>query len=468
MSVEDRLRATTEAVTASMRPVRPLDLPADAAPVQPRPGSRPRWGNRPGRGNRPRVGSRRDWSGWLIPLAAAAAVIIVAATLVTMKAVSGAAGQGNGPSRVSTPAAANQVPAYYVAIGRTATADPFTATVGLTATGKSLLAVKPPNGTSFGGVTAAVDDRTFVLSLMRNPVTDVQMTTIGWDLLRVTPGTASYTLRKLSIPAPSPGTAATGFALSPDGTKLAVLLQTAATATHEGTLTLRVYSVATGQLLRSWQRTSATIFSEAVGGWLHPNNSVTWLADGHHLAFSYHLVEGTTVVTGQGYPLSSAKEFGVRRLDLEKPGTDLIGASTPVATIDGWVNGDCSSPYPTADGKGVVCGTDSFLKVPQGSTNCKAVSPLAGFYEYSGAVRRRLLYTIPPAKPDKGACETGAAEVLWSDPSASTLVGVVATSVLPGDHGGGSEEWAIGVLAHGRWTPLPIRISAANTPEIAF
>lgn len=453
MTVEDQLRAAGRAVREQVRDLPTLDLPAP-------PGTGP---------VRARVARRASTErGWLIPLAAAAVVIVVAATLVTVKAVSGAAGQGSGPSRATTSAAANQVPAYYAAITRAATADLYDLTVGATATGKSLFTVKPPNGTSFGGVTAAADDRTFVVSLSRNPVTDVHMTTIGWDLLRFTPGTVGHTLRRLSIPVPSPGTAVTGFALSPDGTKLAVLLQTAATATNEGTLILRVYSITTGQVVRSWQRTSATIFSMAVGGSLHPNDSVTWLADGHELAFSYHLVEGTTIVAGQGYPLSSAKEFGVRRLDLEKPGTDLIGASTPVATIDGWVNGDCTFPYPTPDGKGVVCGTESLLTVPQGAASCQPASNFAGFYEYSGAAHRRLFYTIPPAKPDKGVCETAGAEVLWSNPSGSTLVGMIATSIAPGEHGGGSSNWSVGVLTHGRWTPLPIRVDLANTPEIAF
>ena len=73
MTIEDRLRATTEAVTEAMYPVRPLDLRPSAAPS-------------PARYRRPRRPAR--WSGWLIPLAAAMAVIAVAATLVTVRSLS--------------------------------------------------------------------------------------------------------------------------------------------------------------------------------------------------------------------------------------------------------------------------------------------------------------------------------------------------------------------------------------------
>ena len=76
MTVEDRLRATTGAVTEAMRPVRPLTLP----PGQPEGAAsiRPRRGRLP-----------RRWPGWLIPLAAAVAVIAVAATLVAVRDLPG-------------------------------------------------------------------------------------------------------------------------------------------------------------------------------------------------------------------------------------------------------------------------------------------------------------------------------------------------------------------------------------------
>ena len=76
MSIDDRIRVATEAFGATVREVRTLVLP-DAAPA-PVPRARPRWTH-----------ARR---GWLIPLAAAIAVIAVAATLVAVRSLSAPAG----------------------------------------------------------------------------------------------------------------------------------------------------------------------------------------------------------------------------------------------------------------------------------------------------------------------------------------------------------------------------------------
>ena len=86
MTVNDRLRAATEAVSASMREVRPLELPPDPHP-HPRRHRRHRRRSTAAPGH----GLRR-WPGfgsWLVPLAAAVAVIAVATTLVTVRDASG-------------------------------------------------------------------------------------------------------------------------------------------------------------------------------------------------------------------------------------------------------------------------------------------------------------------------------------------------------------------------------------------
>ena len=63
--VEDQVRAATRAEASTLREVRPLRLPAAAAP---------------GRAARPRFAARwpRRWRGWLAPVAAAAVVIALA------------------------------------------------------------------------------------------------------------------------------------------------------------------------------------------------------------------------------------------------------------------------------------------------------------------------------------------------------------------------------------------------------
>jgi hypothetical protein len=517
VTVEDRLRATTEAVTAAMRPVRPLDLPPSRSAAR-------------ATAKQSRARSPRHWSGWLVPVAAAVAVIAVAATLVAVRTVSGPAPHGesqSGPATSGGVADPDQVPAYYAMIGKPTTVAPADVTIAETATGKALFTIKPPKNTSFANVTAAADDRTFVVSVApfgtRGPV----QATLSWDLLRISPGATSYTLRRLSIPAMPPNTLLGGLALSPDGTELAVMFHSnTAAALIEGTATLSVYSVASGQALHTWQSVSKQSL-EAIGANSDPSGTVTWLANGHGLAFVWDAAQNT----GQDL-LKVTPE--VWRLDLAKPpATGLLAGSTPVAMIPtgvfvaskpgvagggwvngicsrlyatadgngavcgtqsllagstpvvkiptgvfvaskpgvaggGWVNGICSRLYATADGNGAVCGTQSLLAVPNGTTNCRATLPPLTFRAYSGDGSYRVLYTVPSAKAPKGKCVDGIAGVLWASPSGSTLVGVVSTALVSGSLNFGPFTSVVGVLAHGRWTPLPIHVQLSQVAGLAF
>jgi hypothetical protein len=463
VTVEDRLRATTEAVTAAMRPVRPLDLPPH--PSSARPAAKPS-----------RARSPRRWSGWLVPVAAAAAVIAVAATLVAVRAVSGTASHGGGQPGPATSGAAanpNRVPAYYAAITQTAAVGPSDAfgpsdvTIAETATGKTLFTIKPPKNASFANVTAAADDRTFVVSVAPFAPHGSVQATLGWDLLRIAPGATSYTLRRLSIPATPPNTLIGALALSPDGTELAVMIHGNAVASAiEGTATLRIYSVASGQTLRTWQSESDQSVT-ATGTNFNPNGTVTWLANGRELAFAWDAVEQT----GQN-SLKVTPE--VRRLDLAKPGTGLLADSTPVVMIQGWVNGICSGLYPTADGNGAVCGTEATVALPTGATTCQATLPPFAFRAYSGGEGSfRVLYTVPSAKAPKGKCVDEIASVLWASPSGSTLVGIVSKALTSNPVSPGTYTSVVGVLAHGRWTPLAIHVPLSQVPldqlaELAF
>jgi hypothetical protein len=300
--------------------------------------------------------------------------------------------------------------------------------------------------------------------------------TLSWDLLRISPGATSYTLRRLSIPAMPPNTLLGGLALSPDGTELAVMFHSnTAAALIEGTATLSVYSVASGQALHTWQSVSKQSL-EAIGANSDPSGTVTWLANGHGLAFVWDAAENT----GQNL-LKVTPE--VWRLDLAKPpATGLLAGSTPVAMIPtgvfvaskpgvaggGWVNGICSRLYVTADGNGAVCGTQSLLAVPNGTTNCRATLPPLTFRAYSGDGSYRVLYTVPSAKAPKGKCVDGIAGVLWASPSGSTLVGVVSTALVSGSLNFGPFTSVVGVLAHGRWTPLPIHVQLSQVAGLAF
>ena len=140
MTIEDRLRATTEAVTEAMRPVRPLDLTSsqagDSAPAR-RPGLRP-----------------RRWPGWLIPLTAAVAVIGVAATLVAVRDIPGshpappvtpAASATSTSASTPPPSAVPVVPRYYVTLSAESRVPVRDAIVADASTGKQIDVVKPPS-----------------------------------------------------------------------------------------------------------------------------------------------------------------------------------------------------------------------------------------------------------------------------------------------------------------------------------
>jgi hypothetical protein len=298
MNVEDQLRAAGRAVRDQVRDLPELDLTGSASA---QPGARPQP-------------PRRWRAGWLIPLAAAAAVIIVAATLVSVRSLSAPARPGTsqtGP--VTSGTAANQVPAYYAGITQTAAVSrddaygPSDVTIAETATGKTMFTIKPPKNTSFANVTAAADDRTFVVSVAPFPPGAPLQAALGWDLLRISPGATSYTLRRLSIPATPPNTLIGALALSPDGTELAVMFDSDTIV--EDTATLVIYSVASGQVLRTWQSESKQSL-DSIGTNYNPNGTVTWLANGHGLVFAWDAVEQN--------PLKVTPE--VRRLDLAKPG----------------------------------------------------------------------------------------------------------------------------------------------------
>ena len=102
-------------------------------------------------------------------------------------------------------------------------------------------------------MSAAADDRTFVLGANPNPQPPAIPSATEWYLVHVTPGaTFRATERKLRIPGPRKDEFIAATALSPDGREVALV------GTHEGTypaplvMWVRTYSVATGALLRSW------------------------------------------------------------------------------------------------------------------------------------------------------------------------------------------------------------------------
>jgi hypothetical protein len=441
VTVEDRLRATTEAVTAAMRPVRPLDLSPIADHTR-----------APAKRHRARHLGR--WRGQLIPLAAAMAVIAVAATLVAVRGLSSA---GSGPR--STPAAtststaplSNGVPRYYVAltdIGTSQGGAPVrNAFLADASTGKRLATFKPPSNAVFGGVAGSSDGKTFVLDAAAGPglgqsgsggLPSLKATAI-WYVLRLTPG-ATRQARLTRIPVASSFTddSVLGLAVSPDGRTLAVLFQGISedsdVLSPSGPLTLRTYSIATGRVLRTWIDPTPSSSIDA-------SSDLTWLDDGNTLAFLYRA-------------LSTHQD--VRTLNTTSPGTNLIADSRTVFTVPNGHTCD-SSLMMTSDGKAVICGTFG-----PNSGWCTSGQLALNTYSVTTGKLERVLYQY------QGKCVSGSAQVVWAK-SATLAIALVTISKPPAIPPQPVSN-AVGVATPGKFTSLPITLTggAYGPGDIAF
>jgi hypothetical protein len=408
MTVNDRLRATTDAVAASMREVRPLTLPPDPALLPPDPAPLPPDPH-PGRRRRrsPAAPGHRSprwagWGSWLVPLAAAVAVIAVATTLVTVRDDSGPRPASPAPASAMasapTPTPTGAVPRYYVAVQPGVSDDRDLddadevnpVVVGDARTGKLLATLEPPKGGTFDGVTGAADDQTFVLDVRSVPgAMGSQRVSYGWYLLRITPGAADpVRLTRLPITDRFEDAVIHGLALSPDGRTLAVMFTpNIADGGAPGPTTLRTYSVATGKPLRTWtgaQPDGLVCFTCA--------NTVDlrWLANGHTLAFSYQ---------------EAVLPQAVRTLDLTSPGESLDADSRAVFPITAGDQSDCLDPLLSPDGHTVLCGTTG---AANGRDGCASLG--AQFDADSTATGKldRVLYRY------RGSCGYASSSFVWA------------------------------------------------------
>ena len=423
-TIEDRLRAATQAAAQTVAPdsAPPLHLP-----------------DRPSRGLPARWLGRRRWAGWLAPLAAAAAVTgVVAGSL----AVSGVFHSRPARRVYVNP---QQVPPFYVALMVTGggnccqpgqPGEPATrALVRATATGTVLATITPPRpyGT-FVGVTGAGDGRTFVLGAQREErirpsPRDGYPAATKFFLLRINPASASAGGRATLAPLPIAEQPADGeiwsFALSPQGTSLAVLntggVQVFNLATGAGR-TWRDYLPGT----QSWhgQRKfwHAQLGYSALGAGA-TNAMLSW-AGTHALAFIYYGRPG---------------EAGIRLLDTRARGRDLLSDSRLVVPQPSNVGGPGSywrQVLPTMQGDGV------FAVIELGNRGLS--QELVEFSSRTGQILRVLNHI-----PIHGNYE----QVLWTSLSGRSLV-VSGTRPVRKSPGAGYLPGP-GVLTGGHLKPIP-------------
>jgi hypothetical protein len=419
VTVEDRLRATTEAVAAATRPLRPLDLRPDAAGRQ-APARR-----RPAR-------PARSWRGWLIPLAAAMTVIAVAAALTVVRGLSTGAGAPYppaSPSDLKTGAAAlpSGFPRYYATGVLGGPNSPGAVIVGDALTGKLLATVKPPSGVSFGAIAASADDRTFVVEAIKLP--DTRLTApLLFYVLRLYPGTAQpVRLTRIPVaPIITVGGAGGGaLAVSPDGRAFAVTFRDAGQAVPVGPVMLRTYSVATGQPVHTWTAPPSDMDPAAFG-------RLTWLDDGRTLAFVYPV---------------GGSDPGVRILNTSNPRTSLVGDSRPVGSAP--AGQSCHGPLVTADVKSVICGTDAVNNgwCATGRFTLRAYSVATGKLD-------RVLYRY------QGKCGYGISLGLWAK-SGTLAIAAIVIGKLSTAGVNGPATVLVGAVTPGKFTVLPVPLTVA-------
>ena len=264
----------------------------------------------------PRPAARRRWPGWLAPLAAAASVAAVVAASLAISATvpraragsPQAAGKGPHGAPLGGLGALRDVPPYFVQLTDIVWArQPL---VRSTVTGHTLATVRPPRPYRvFTWVSAASDDRTFVLAAqrywniapgnrgMRAENLDNTTPTVFFQLA-FCPGARTAQLTKLAVPEKIQSSQLAGLALSPDGTRLALDLRKS----------IQVVTLASGAI-RQWTWPG----SGWIGNWKPMGQIFSWTADGKTLEFQ--AVGGKLDDTAN-----------VRLLDTTAPGTSLRSA----------------------------------------------------------------------------------------------------------------------------------------------
>lgn len=303
------------------------------------------------------------------------------------------------------------------------------AVVRSTASGAVLATFTPPPPySSFEWVSAAADDRTFVLSaalsanLPPPPGSPPGKHRAAGDalksfLLRLFPASGTARLAALPVPAihgrPGADSGVAGIALSPDGSSLAVAMAT-------GQPAIRVYDLRDGSA-REWAgaRRTGQVSADRLGA-----TALSWAADGRTLALDQW----------------RGLNIDVRLLDTTAPGASL-GSARRVMTFANWPSGSVAGSAITSPD-----GTKIIAMAVTGGTEIQANE----FSARTGAA----LGTLVRLHYQRWAI-TGWPTVEWSDPSGSTLI---VSATRPGTRpstNGDLTQMVIGVVTRGRFQPLP-------------
>lgn len=252
-------------------------------------------------------------------------------------------------------------PPYYLTLINNRTGPESYAAVVDTATGATLATLRPPKPFhTFDYVVGAADDRTFVLEAQR---------TFGGDAatlfrVRIDPSRHAVTLTALPIPPIRPDGQVDGVALSPDGSRLAILMRLARSQR------LSVYSMTSGAV-KVWRQPGTALAYEPSWG------------SGGILAFNWR--------------------SGVWLLNTATAGGGLIANSRlAVAQSHVWTFG--LGGLLTPNGRTVVAAQERFLHPGENSE----------FAEYSAKTGRQIEALWP--------VHDGIEDLGWASPSGNVLI----------------------------------------------
>jgi hypothetical protein len=500
-STEDRARAAMRAIAGTVNDAPPLQLRPAREPERAHP--RPRIaGNGP---RRPGTRAQGRWRPWLAPATAAAVVIALAISLVTVRDLpnGGAVAKGTGSSTTGSsttgpsttgPAGA---PRYYVAlkeVTETGAAQVGTLAssivVGDSLTGRTLATFAAPARTTFQSVEAAADDLTFVVFAVTSSAASSSYLkgatlTGSWYKVSLAPGTAEPArLSRLPVTpwswaaadnvylASSPGQIY-ATALSQSGQELAVadIPDVAAADKPQNWVEVKVFSVATGRLLDDWTEDDPTaklmtVAGASMAGVPFGTSPLTWV-DGDRgltLATSHDVSDA---VTGTVRRLNLAGTGTVRRLKLAGPtAASLVANSTVVwsGTLtwnDGCFSVDAWPPQLSADGSALTCLQIEMPESTPGHVDFGTVQLAPGT---STSVAPTVVYRAPiPPEKQTGGIDS---DVLWVSSSARTLI----VELVPGGNLSPPRSADFGVVSQGKFTALrmPTSLASSSTAQIAF
>jgi hypothetical protein len=367
-----------------------------------------------------------------VGLAIVALLAAAAGVTVSVTGLGGHAAGRRAPGGTTRPASAvayadgGRVPPYYVFTWSNLQ-DPSGAAVRLTATGATIGTVQPAEADStIVGVTGAPDDRTFILderTLKPQPHPVVNAEPHSFYRLRLSASGRPSSVTRVPVTEPN-GVYVTGFALSPDGTELAVAGYPAGKHPWTPVVSeLTIYSIATGAVLRSWSATGT--IGTAPGSSLEDAEGLSWISD-QTIGFTW---EGSSIYV---YRTS------VRLLDLGLGGHNLLADSRQVLYL-GLRSPGCQELIVTPDGSAVVCAMLTTVVAPHRPTGEYA------FVDYPTAAGKPVR-TL--ARGTIKNLDRLFVDVLWSNPSGSVLIGVIPRS-------GGPTNSEIGMITAGKFTPLP-------------